>query len=81
MAVSILKFDIYHLPKMNYSSTPPIGLDTWGLDPLDYRLNQDLHLMRRYPSPLTHFGLGSKVNKLKKVMNILKNKLFYKFSF
>ena len=64
---------------MNYPSTPPIGLDTWGLDPLDYRLNQDLRLMRRYPSPLTHFGLGSNIHKQKKVINILKHHSFTSF--
>lgn len=50
-------------------STPPAGLDTWGLDPIDYRLNQDLHLIRRYPSPLTHFGLSSRSQKQKKVLS------------
>jgi hypothetical protein len=51
-----------------FSSTPPVGLDTWGLDPIDYRLNQDLHLLRRYPSPLTHFGLANRTQKQKKVI-------------
>ena len=47
-----------------------MGLETWGIDPLDYRMSQNLHLMRRYPSPLTHFGLpgsggSSKQKKVK----------------
>jgi len=53
---------------MNFFSNPPVGLDTWGIDPIDYRFNQDLHLIRRYPSPLTHFGLGSRAQKQKKVI-------------
>jgi hypothetical protein len=56
------------LLKIKFFSNPPIGLDTWGIDPIDYRLNQDLHLIRRYPSPLTHFGLGSRAQKQKKVI-------------
>lgn len=52
----------------SYFSTPPAGLDTWGLDPIDYRLNQDLNLIRRYPSPLSHFGLSSRSQKQKKVL-------------
>lgn len=55
----------------DFSSGPPSGLDTWGLDPIDYRLNQNLHLIRRYPSPLTHFGLGRPSQKQKKVMKYL----------
>lgn len=54
------------LPTLDDWHTPPAGLDTWGLDPIDYRLNQDLHLIRRYPSPLTHFGLSSRSQKQKK---------------
>ncbi|CAF0980946.1 unnamed protein product [Rotaria sordida] len=54
------------LPSLDDWHIPPAGLDTWGLDPIDYRLNQDLHLIRRYPSPLTHFGLGSQAQKQKK---------------
>jgi len=54
-----------------YFSNPPTGLDTWGLDPIDYRLNQDLHLIRRYPSPLTHFGLSSRSQKQKKVFSFV----------
>jgi hypothetical protein len=62
--------------KHRLSSAPPAGLDTWGLDPIDYRLNQDLTLIRRYPSPLTHFGLGSRAQKQKKVMK-RKTKIFH----
>jgi len=68
---------------MNFFSTPPVGLDTWGLEPIDYRLNHDLHLIRRYPSPLTHFGLGNRAQKQKKVINkikiFIKNKTIYHF--
>lgn len=43
---------------------PSVGLDTWGVDPLDYRLSDNLHLLRRYPSPLTHFGLSQRQKKV-----------------
>ena len=66
MAVSVLYEN--RSSSSQLSSTPPAGLDTWGLQPIDYRLNQDLHLLRRYPSPLTHFGLGSRTQKQKKVI-------------
>jgi hypothetical protein len=70
MVVSISKkFKFYSYSKLIIYSTPPTGLDTWGLDPIDYRLNQDLHLIRRYPSPLTNYGLGSRLQKQKKVIN------------
>ena len=62
-------FKFYLIKIFELHSSPPAGLDTWGLDPIDYRLNHDVHLIRRYPSPLTHFGLGSKSQKQKKVMN------------
>jgi hypothetical protein len=69
--------------KHRLSSAPPAGLDTWGLDPIDYRLNQDLTLIRRYPSPLTHFGLGSRAQKQKKVMKRktqnLSDKMIFRF--
>ncbi|CAF2077202.1 unnamed protein product [Rotaria magnacalcarata] len=54
------------LPTVDDWYGPPAGLDTWGIDPTDYRLNQNLHLIRRYPSPLTHFGLGNNSQKQKK---------------
>ncbi len=63
-----MNIEIHAINSYNLSSNPPVGLDTWGLDPIDYRLNQDLHLIRRYPSPLTHFGLGSRAQKQKKVI-------------
>jgi hypothetical protein len=62
------------------SSTPPVRLDTWGLEPADYRLNQDLHSLIRQPSPLTNYGLGNKSQKQKKVMNKKeKGCLIYKY--
>ncbi len=54
-----------------HQSTPPVGLDTWGLDPSDYRFHSNV--MRRYPSPLYRYSLGSSFQKLKKVFLEKKN--------
>ncbi|UJR23104.1 hypothetical protein I4U23_026126 [Adineta vaga] len=46
--------------------TPPVRLDTWGLEPVDYRLNQDVHSFIRQPSPLKNYGLANNNQKQKK---------------
>jgi len=50
-----------------YQSSAPVHLDTWGLDPLDHHLSTNLNLIRRYPSPLSQYGLGSALERQKKV--------------
>ncbi|CAF0934366.1 unnamed protein product [Adineta steineri] len=54
------------LPSLSDAHTPANHLDTWGVDPVDYRLNQDLHSFIRQPSPLADYGLGNKSQKQKK---------------
>ncbi len=52
-----------------YQSFPPVPLDTWGLDTTDPILNASHNLMRRYPSPLSQYGLASALQPPKKVFN------------
>jgi hypothetical protein len=51
-------------------------MDTWGLDPTDYRFHTSL--MRRYPSPLSRYTFGSSFPKQKKVF--IEKKKPYSFS-
>ncbi|CAF1282007.1 unnamed protein product [Didymodactylos carnosus] len=52
---------------------PPLSLDTWGIDPVDYRFNNP-NLYRLQPSPLSHYGLpGSKQKKSYIVVPRLQN--------
>jgi hypothetical protein len=52
-----------------YQSSAPVRLDTWGLDPIDNRLNSNLNLIRRHPSPLSDYGLGSALLRQRKVFH------------
>ncbi|CAF3886951.1 unnamed protein product [Rotaria sp. Silwood2] len=54
------------LPAFDDLYSPPVGLDTWGLNSNDYRLTSNANLIRRYPSPLSHYGLGSGLQRQKK---------------
>ncbi|CAF3336938.1 unnamed protein product [Rotaria sp. Silwood1] len=54
------------LPALDDLYVPPVGLDSWGLNPTDYRLTSNPNLIRRYPSPLSHYGLGSGLQRQKK---------------
>ncbi|CAF0990634.1 unnamed protein product [Adineta ricciae] len=54
------------LPNLHDSHTPPARLDTWGLEPVDYRANQDLRSFIRQPSSLTKYGLANTSQRQKK---------------
>ncbi|CAF0802727.1 unnamed protein product [Rotaria sordida] len=54
------------LPPLDDLYSPPIGLDSWGLNSTDYRSTLNANLIRRYPSPLSRYGLGSELQRQKK---------------
>ncbi|CAF2071110.1 unnamed protein product [Rotaria magnacalcarata] len=54
------------LPTVDNLYSPSTGLGTWGLNSADYNLTSNANLIRRYPSPLSQYGLGSGLTKQKK---------------
>ncbi|CAF4156904.1 unnamed protein product [Rotaria socialis] len=54
------------LPTVDNLHSSSTGLGTWGLNSTDYNVTSNANLIRRYPSPLSQYGLGSGLSRRKK---------------